>query len=88
MHTYNGLGVTVLRDAQEDDPDVVPGSDITIQVLVQDPHDPRLVNSFVLPIPPQGIVPPTPGRCFVVPTADLLPADITQPLPPDYVDNS
>jgi hypothetical protein len=88
MHYYQGQGYTILRDAQITDPGYVQGTDVTVQVLGQLPSDPRLVDPSLLPIPPQGILPPVPGTCVVLQTADLLPADITQPLPPDYVDVS
>jgi hypothetical protein len=87
MHTYNGLGVTVLRNSEPGDPDLNPTADITLLVLVQYPPDSRIVDVSLLPIPPQYILPPVPGRCTTVAASDLQPADLTLPLPPDYVDS-
>jgi hypothetical protein len=86
MHYTQGKGYIVLRDAQITDPGYVPGTDVTKQVLGRHPDQPRLLSTFMMWNP--DIMIPEPGRTRVLLTANLTPADLTQPIGNNYVDVS
>jgi hypothetical protein len=86
MHYTQGKGYIVLRDAQITDPGYVPGTDVTKQVLGRLPDQPRILSTFMMGNP--DIMIPEPGRTRVLLTANLTPADLTQPIGNNYVDVS
>jgi hypothetical protein len=91
MHYTQGKGYIVMRDAQVTDPGYVLGTDVTKQVLGRLPDQPRLLSPSIYPVPTtasQDLMAAEPGRCKVLLTSALTPADLTQPIGNNYVDVS
>jgi hypothetical protein len=85
-HYTQGQAYTVLRDAQVTDPGYVKGTDVTKQVLARFPDQPRILSTFMMGNP--DIMLQEPGKSIVLLTANLTPADLTQPIGNNYVDVS